>query len=227
MHGDDKRERTFEIEGMEMRAVEGQQAPVITGYAVVFDSWSDVLTDSRGRPFRERFAPGAFDRTLAGDRDIVALWNHNADLPLGRTRNDTLKLRRDGLGVRFELELPPTQWGQDAATSIRRRDVSGMSFTFGAKGDNRDTWEKPGADGIAHRTVLDADLYEVSPVVFPAYAASSVAVRAVNVPDFETETADKSESDSRAAGEIEQGDDGGRAAAVGVLREQIEILRRR
>lgn len=190
--------RTFEVEGLEVRSEQNGQSPIITGYAVVFNSWSGVMADSRGRKFRERFAPGAFDRALASQPDILAFWNHNSDMPLGRTRNGTLKIMRDGAGVRFELQPSPTSWGADALASIRRGDVTGMSFSFAAKRDGTgDVWEKPGQDGVAQRTVTDADLYEVSPVAEPAYPATTVGVRSTTVPDFETE------SDGRAAGEID------------------------
>lgn len=209
--------RTFEIDGLEVRALE-DGAPLISGYAVVFNSLSEVMVDARGRKFRERIAPTTFDRVLAGAPDVRALWNHNADLPLGRTRNNTLRVAKDGQGLRIELQPPATSWGQDAVTSIRRGDVSGMSFAFAVNGQAGDVWEKGGADGIALRTIVDADLYEVSPVTFPAYPATQVMVRsAVTVPEFE--------SDSQEAGEIAQSD--GRAAAVSVQREQIDILRRK
>jgi HK97 family phage prohead protease len=208
----EREQRTFEVSGLEVRGLEDGQQPVITGYAVVFDSWSEVMTDNRGRPFRERFAPGAFDRALAAGPDIRALWNHNDDYPLGRVRNGTLQVSQDGSGVRFELQPPDTSWGRDAVASIRRGDVSGVSFAFSAKRDGGDTWEKPGPDGVAQRTVLDASLYEVSPVTFPAYAATSVGVRSVSVPDFD-------ESDGRAAGEIDDAQ-AGRAAVQAQERER-------
>jgi HK97 family phage prohead protease len=206
-------ERTFEIEALEIRAGEGEQPAAIMGYAVVFDSWSEVLTDGRGRPFRERFAPGAFDRALASSPDVRALWNHNSDFPLGRVSNGTLRVSKDARGVRFDLNPPDTSWGRDAVESIRRGDVSGVSFQFAVKRDGTaDTWEKPGMDGVAQRTVLDADLYEISPVTFPAYHATSVGVRSVDVPEFETE------SDGRAAGEIDA--QAGRAATQAQQRER-------
>lgn len=207
--------RTFEIDGLEVRALE-DGAPLIAGYAVVFNSLSEVMVDARGRKFRERIAPGTFDRVLAGGPDVRALWNHNADYPLGRTRNNTLRVVKDARGLGIELRPPATSWGQDAVTSIRRGDVSGMSFAFAVNGQG-DVWEKGGADGIALRTIVDADLYEVSPVTFPAYPATQVMVRSVTVPEFE--------SNSQEAGEIAQSD--GRAAAVSVQREQIDILRRK
>ncbi len=209
--------RTFEIDGLEVRALE-DGAPLIAGYAVVFNSLSEVMVDARGRKFRERIAPGTFDRVLSGAPDVRALWNHNADLPLGRTRNNTLRVTKDGQGLRIELQPPATTWGTDAVTSIRRGDVSGMSFAFAVNGQEGDLWEKAGADGVATRTIVDADLYEVSPVTFPAYPATQVMVRSVTVPDW-------TESDGQEADDIAQPDS--RAAVVGVQREQIEILRRK
>lgn len=210
-------ERTFEME-MEVRALENG-APLIAGYAVVFDAWSEIMLDARGRQFRERIAPTAFDRALARQPDIRALWNHNADLPLGRTRNGTLRLSKDGAGLRIELQPPDTSWGADAVASIRRGDVSGMSFAFAPQREGGDAWERPGADGIAHRTIMDADLFEVSPVTFPAYPATAVTVRSVTAPDWE-------ESDGQEAGEIEQRADD-RAVDSALLRHEIDILRRR
>jgi HK97 family phage prohead protease len=188
---------------------------------VVFDAWSEIMVDNRGRPFRERIAPTAFDRSLGASPDVRALWNHNSDFPLGRTRNSTLRIQKDGRGLRFELDLPRTGWGMDAAASIRRGDVSGMSFAFSARRDGGDTWGKPGPDGVAERTLLDADLYELSPVTFPADPATDVAVRSVEVPDFP-----ESESDGRAAGEIESAQPDSRAAVAGAYQHLIDILRR-
>lgn len=186
--------RTFEIDGLEVRALE-DGAPLITGYAVVFDSPSEIMYDMTGRPFREYIAPGAFDRVLAGNPDIRALWNHNDDYPLARTRNNTLRIAKDVRGLRIEVRPAETTWGMDATKSIRRGDVSGMSFAFAVHGDKGHQWKPPGADGVATRTILDADLYEVSPVTFPAYPATQVTVRSVTVPDW-------TESDGQEAGEI-------------------------
>lgn len=185
--------RAFEVQDLELRQAGDGQPATLHGYAVVFDSWSETLMDGRGRRFRERIAPTAFDRTLGSGTDIRALWNHNSDYPLGRTGNGSLRIFKDGVGLRFELAIPKTTWGADAAEAIRAGIVSGMSFGFSVPGDGGDTWAKPGADGIAERTLLDADLFEFSPVTFPAYPATRVGVRSVEVPDF------ADESSSRAA----------------------------
>ena len=49
-----------------------------------------------------------------------------------------------------------------------------MSFRFRVT-DAGDTWEM--RDGIEYRTITDVELYEVGPVVMPAYDSTSVSVR--------------------------------------------------
>lgn len=140
----------------------------IAGYAATFETLSLPL----GR-FVEKIARGAFSKSL-GEDDVRALWSHNPDMPLGRTGNSTLRLWEDHRGLAFELELPDTQWGRDAFTSIQRGDVSGMSFGF----DVREDAFQRGSEGQPHiRTLLDVRLHEISPVAFPAYTQTNVQVR--------------------------------------------------
>lgn len=139
----------------------------ISGYAAVFNSLSEDL----GR-FREKIAYGAFGDSIK--KDVRALWSHNPDYVLGRTTNNTLTLREDNVGLAFELSLPNTQLGRDALTSIRRKDITGMSFGFFVL---EDSWQR-GKGGEPHvRTLLKVDLFEVSPVAFPAYPATQVSSR--------------------------------------------------
>jgi uncharacterized protein len=144
------------------------QAPALRGYAAVFDQLSVVLYGM----FRERIERGAFAGTI-GD-DIRALWNHDSNLPLGRTKAGTLRLAEDSHGLRVEIDPPDTQAGRDAVESIRRGDVDQMSFMFDVL---EDTWDQDG-DGQLIRTLRKVKLYEVSPVTFPAYQGTSVSARA-------------------------------------------------
>lgn len=206
--------REMAAEGLEVRQADGG-APVITGYAVVFNAWSRTLHDYGGRGFVERFDPDAFDGWLRSGPELVALWNHNADMPLARLSRGTLRIAKDGHGLRFEIDPPANSWGQDALIAIRRGDVGGMSFLFEA---SRDMWGKPGADGVAQRTVLESVLHEVSPVTFPAYPSTEVKVRAVSVPDFD--------ADDRAVAEIEHLDDRQWAALLEVRHRRLDLYRR-
>lgn len=139
----------------------------IEGYAAVFGSLSVEMWG-----FRERIAPGAFAASIEAD-DIRALWQHNREVVLGRTKAGTLRLDEDSNGLRVEIDAPDTQGGRDAVVSIGRGDVDQMSFGFRVL---EDAWDEDG-EGQLIRTLKKVKLYEVSPVTFPAYQATTVSVR--------------------------------------------------
>lgn len=157
--------RSYQIEVR--GADEGENQRKLTGYAAVFDQLSGVLFGQ----FRERIERGAFANSMDGD--IRALWNHDTNFPLGRTTANTLRLEEDAHGLRVEILPPNTSWGRDAVESIRRGDVDQMSFGFDVLDD---TWDQDD-DGALIRTLRKVRLWEVSPVVFPAYPTTTVSVR--------------------------------------------------
>jgi hypothetical protein len=158
---------------IEVRAGEPGEEPRIEGIAAVYDQPTEIETYSGS--FVEVIEPGFFEDAM--DNDVRALWNHNTDIVLGRTKSGTLRLvdKQEGLGV--EIDPPDTQAGRDAVTSIRRGDVDQMSFAFSVRTGGDDWKEK---DGKMVRTLKRGackQLYDVSPVTFPAYPQTSVAVR--------------------------------------------------
>jgi uncharacterized protein len=163
---DDIELRTFDI--TELRVDQGEnQKPVIKGYAAVFN----VLSEDLGG-FRERVAPGAFKDTIAHD-DIRALFNHDPNYVLGRTKNRTLRLVEDERGLAIEIDPPDTQWSRDLQESIKRGDITQMSFGFKAI---KDEWSQADKK-MPIRTLIENWLRDVSPVTFPAYPQTSVKVR--------------------------------------------------
>lgn len=152
----------------ELRFSEDDGKPTLDGYPARFN----VRSEDLGFGF-EVVAPGAFTKTLQ-ESDVVSLWNHDSNLVLGRVSAETLELEEDEKGLRSRIFPPDTQWGRDAVESIRRRDVSGMSFGFRTI---RDKWVDE--DGVSQRTLLEVQLIDVSPVTFPAYPQTDVAVRSL------------------------------------------------
>lgn len=139
----------------------------ITGYAAVFDQDAEIMD------FVERIAPGAFSDVLRGDHDTRALFNHDPSMVLGRTMSGTLRMTEDDIGLRVEIDMPPTQVGRDTYTLVARGDVSQMSFAFRA---STDEWDY-NADPIRRTITRIGELQDVSPVTFPAYDGTVVSAR--------------------------------------------------
>jgi len=143
---------------------QGKTTKKIVGHAAVFDRTADL------GPFIERIAKGAFSRTIEKS-DIRALFNHNVNYPLGRTSNNTLKLREDEKGLWMEIELPETSWARDLMVSIERRDITGASIGFKAIKQDWIEGEK------LTRVLKEIELFDVSPVTYPAYSQTDVSLR--------------------------------------------------
>lgn len=140
----------------------------VSGWAIRYNE-PTVIAGS----FVERIAPGAFAGAMD---DVLLLWSHANERPLARTTSGTLVLRDEGrMGVWFSADLDPSS--PDAAlalSSIGRRDTRGMSFGFRVR---KEEWREPsGYDELPERTILQAELLEISAVVWPAYPQADVAI---------------------------------------------------
>lgn len=142
-------------------------SPQIEGYAAVFNVSADLgfLT--------ERIAPGAFSRAIAEKQDVRCLFNHDPNNVLGRTKSGTLALSEDNTGLSYVCDMPDTQIGRDVHTMITRGDVDQCSFGFIVTKEEV-TYND---DGSCTRQIQDCDLFDVSPVTYPAYESTSVEAR--------------------------------------------------
>ena len=130
----------------------------------------------------ESIARGAFAESCKGD--VRALYNHNTDIILGRTSAGTLTLRDTDVGLWgcITINQNDTQ-AMDAYHRILRGDITGCSFGFEIPSDGQETTVRE--DGSEHWTITRVDpLYEVSPVVFPAYEATSIEARKRELEDI-------------------------------------------
>jgi HK97 family phage prohead protease len=174
--GRDVEFRTVETGAIELReAADPNAAPVLRGYAAVFDSPSEPL------PFIETIAPGAFKRSLNSGREVRAFVNHNTDAPLATTKNGSLSLGEDQRGLLVEMTLPNTTQARDLAELVRSGVVHSWSFGFSVPRGG-DEWMA--ADQRQLREVI---LHEVSIVTgFPAYPGTEGAqVRTAEIVDDE------------------------------------------
>lgn len=174
-------ERRFVTPGLAQLRIEerADKPPLIEGYGAVFYRADDPGTEFQlWQDLYERIMPGAFDG--AKDGDVRSLFNHDSNWVLGRTKAEppTLQLDVDTVGLRYRVTPPDTQAVRDQVlTPIRRGDVDGSSFMFVPR---KFSWVQDTRDGrqIEIRQVEKVELFEVGPVTFPAYAATSAGVRA-------------------------------------------------
>lgn len=148
-------------------------ADILEGYSAVFDSpsenmgWGDFEV-------REYIAPGAFTNALKKS-DCRALFNHDPNFVLGRESAKTLTLVQDERGLKSTILLPDTTFAKDLAVSVERGDIKEQSFAFIVA---KDQWEEDRDNKIATRTILEIkELFDVSPVTYPAYPDTDIAKR--------------------------------------------------
>lgn len=172
----------------ELRAVRLPDDTVnIGGIAVPFDQWQDI-----GGVFHERIDASAFRDTLSDD-DQVLLMSHGGE-PIARRSTGTLSLvpGKDGLELSAQIDTRDPD-SQKAAVKIERGDFGGLSIGFVAL---REQWDEQKSK-VPSRTILSAELREVSLVAFPAYGDTTIGLRsleasrrdrkAYNSPHYETE----------------------------------------
>lgn len=163
---------------VQLRDGEGDGSlPKIVGYGAVFGVWTLI-----GGMFEESIRKGAFKNALDEGQDVRCLFNHDQNLILGRTAEAaTLRLAEDDTGLAYECDTPDVSYARDLVVSLGRKDVSQSSFAFVVRPGGA-IWTlveggAPDGGNIWRREIIDADLYDVSPVTYPAYLETSSGLR--------------------------------------------------
>src|ERR1035437_8184732 len=140
---------------------------MLTGYAHVFGMSADVNGG------KERFAPGAFDAALKRS-DARATVQHDLGELLGSQHAGTLRVEADAKGLKYSIDLPNTTYANDLKELVTRGDVTEMSFGF-IPGKFAFSYDK----GVQVRTHTNVrELVDISPVAIPAFAGTSLNLRA-------------------------------------------------
>ncbi len=144
-------------------AIEAGTGRTVFGVAIPYGVVAQV-SDGDGYVYKERFAPGAFDRSIRERGGKVRLFDsHNTRrLPIGRAVE--LREQPDGLHVAFDIAA--TRDGDDALELVRSGTVDAFSIGFRGIRERRD-------GDVVVRT--EAALMEVSLVGMPAYAGAAIA----------------------------------------------------
>ena len=149
--------------------------------------------------FREKIAPGAFKKALKSS-DARALFNHDPNIILGRQSAGTLKLKEDEKGLLSEVNPPDTQYIRDVVLApMKRGDIKEMSFGFLVKTEE---WKEEKEKEFVTRTIIEVDrLFDISPVTFPAYPDTSVALRSLKEWRKENQASEPEPSEATLEGE--------------------------
>jgi len=178
----DYERRAFERPVQLRAAPEGSDSPgTLVGYAAVFNSesrdlggWIEVIDPAAAGETGEG---GALD--LTRHHRVIARTNHDSNLLLGTTDAGTLRVFVDEVGIAYEVDLPNTQAGRDAAVLAERGDFAFSSFAFYTL-PNGSEWRE-NEQGQLVRRVTAMQLVDVAPVADPAYWGSSVGLRAFDL----------------------------------------------
>lgn len=166
------------VRTVEFRAEPSADGLTLDGYAAVFGARTTI--DSWEGTFHEEIAPGAFKRSL-GDKTPLLQFDHGkhpliGSIPIGSIKSIT----EDSHGLRVRARLSDNWLVEPVRDAIRDGAITGMSFRFRVA---------PGGETVTHprdldlplRTLTKLDLFEVGPVVWPAYEQTSVGVRSREV----------------------------------------------
>lgn len=154
------------------------------GYVATNQS-SHILGKDGGKKWREYILPGTFEKAIAkakmSGEKINLLADHDPKQILASTVNDSLRLEEDEIGLYFEAKVSPTSYGKNLYILVRDKIIKGLSFGMKVI---RDDW-KMGADGLAIRTISDIELFEVSALETPAYPATLLEARGLEVAEVQ------------------------------------------
>lgn len=156
-------------EAPEFRSVENGTRIVAAGVAMRYGAKSQPIHNPARGMFREEFRSGAFAKTIA-EQDVKAHLEHGGPF-LARTGSGTMRLTDDRSVLAYEIDLPDTGAGRDAAALLERRDLAGSSIGFRAL-PKEETWAVD-SEGMALRSVGQARLFFVDLTVSPAYPDST------------------------------------------------------
>lgn len=164
-------ERRYALPDLAGLAVKADSERIITGYASTFET-----DPKRADAYGDIIAPGAFLEAIArhatGERRVRFLYQHDWNKVAGRPE----VLMEDEKGLWTEGYCSKTPIGDEVLTLAQDRAIDSFSIGFYIRG--YELFDMP--DGSWLRKLTKIDLWEYSPVTFPANIYARIdEVRAV------------------------------------------------
>ena len=180
-----------EIRLADVRFEESDGKMILEGYAIVFEQETLIGDEERG--FKEVISRTALTDTLM--KDVPLKYNHmDSFLILARTKNKSLSLSIDNIGLKIHAELIDTHSNEDVYKMVRAGLLDKMSFAFTVK---KQSWDRSG--DIPVRRIENIDrLYDVSVVDLPAYEGTSIYSRSLELVETELRAMELADRDEKA-----------------------------
>lgn len=181
-----QKNKDYERRLIEIRAVDNKEDKMIVeGYAITFDQPATHQYGSR--KFTETIKRGSLDKTDM--KDVPLRYNHNDNvLIMARTRNKSLQLIKDNIGLKIVADLLDTQSNRDLYKGIQEGLIDKMSFAFNVS-DGGDTWSFGENETTRDVNTIER-LFDVSVVDTPFYDSTSIYARSLDLLENEEKRLD-------------------------------------
>ena len=169
---------------------EEEDKMILEGYALVFNNETLIGDEEYG--FLEEIDSRALSETKM--KDVPMKYNHmDSFLIIARTKNQSLSLNVDNIGLKVRAELLDTNTNQDIYKMVRSGLLDKMSFAFTV---DEQVWNREGR--IPKRTITKIErLYDVSVVDTPAYDATSIYARSLESMELELKAMELAEQEEQ------------------------------
>jgi HK97 family phage prohead protease len=158
----------------ELRADGDADGFTLEGYGAVFDEPTRI--DSWEGTFDEVIARGAFAKTIKVRKPVLQ-FDHGRDAATGSVPIGAVEvLREDRHGLFVRAKMHDNARVEPIRQAIASGAIDGMSFRFRVL---REEWDESEDRDVPLRTINEVELFELGPVVFPAYEATTVGVRSL------------------------------------------------
>ena len=180
-----------EIRLADVRFEENEGKMILEGYAIVFEQETLIGDEERG--FKEVISRTALTDTFM--KDVPLKYNHmDSFLILARTKNKSLVLSVDNIGLKVHAELIDTHSNEDVYKMVRSGLLDKMSFVFTVK---KQSWDRSGKIPVRRIESIDR-LYDVSVVDLPAYEGTSIYSRSLDLVETELRALEEADRDEKA-----------------------------
>lgn len=177
----DRDYRQFEVRAS------GEGGMIVEGYAATFEA-PTVMLEIDGVKYSEVIKRGAFAGTQM--EDVVMNFDHEGK-PVARTKNGTLQLMVDDVGLRVKADLGGTEEGRKLYEEIKGGYLDKMSFAFKVE---KDHYAK---ETRTREIQLFKRIFDVAVTDIPAYDTTNIQARSFFHAEAEKETMEIAEREKR------------------------------